>query len=110
MARQKAKTKEELAESVARLGLTKKQALLALEAVFDTIKATLKRGGKVSLVGFGTFLVKDKRARRGRNPRSGEELNIPAKRQPFFRAGDILKEEVRDARQAEQSETGQESE
>ena len=104
MERRKAKTKNDLVDVVAELGITKKQAVVAVDAVFDSIKQALKQGRRISVVGFGTFLVKDKRARRGRNPKTGAEIDIPAKRQPFFKAGNILKEEIKDARQAQQNE------
>ena len=100
MERKKAKTKSDLVDAVAELGITKKQAMVAVDTVFDTVKRVLKKGGKLSVVGFGTFLVKEKRARRGRNPRTGEEIAIPAKQQPVFKAGNILKEEVKRAQPA----------
>ncbi len=102
MERKKARTKAELVDAVAELGITKKQAMVAVDTIFDTIKDTLKRGGKVSVVGFGTFLVKEKNARRGRNPRTGERIKIPAKFQPAFKAGNILKQEVKDAQPADE--------
>ncbi len=102
MERKKAVTKAELVDVVSELGITKKQAAVAVDTVFDTIKAALKEGTQVSVVGFGTFLVKEKRPRKGRNPRTGESIDIPAKSQPFFRAGNILKEEIKSALPADE--------
>jgi len=62
--------------------------------VFDTITASLRSGGEVRLVGFGTFSVADRRASEGRNPRTGEKIQIPASKQPKFKAGKGLKDAV----------------
>lgn len=74
--------------------LTKKDAAKAVEAVFDGISNTLKSGGKVQLIGFGNFEVRERAARKGRNPQTGEEINIPASKVPAFKAGKALKELV----------------
>ena len=75
-------------------GLSKGDASRAVEAVFDTISATLKKGEEVRLVGFGTFSLSKRKASTGRNPRTGEPMPIKASTQPKFRAGKILKDSV----------------
>jgi DNA-binding protein HU-beta len=87
-------TKQDLINEVADVGMTKKQAGIAVNAVFDAIKDALAEGDKVSLVGFGSFSVKERAAREGRNPRTGEPLDIPAKKVPVFKAGKALKDAV----------------
>ena len=74
--------------------LTQSNAAKAVDAVFDAITAALKAGDDVRLVGFGTFVVKDRAAGEGRNPRTGEKIAIPAARQPKFAAGKGLKDAV----------------
>ena len=87
--------KSELVDSVAsETGLTKVQSAEAVDAVINSIQSALKDGDQVSLVGFGTFLVTDRAARIGRNPRTGEELKIPAAKLPKFRPGKGLKDAV----------------
>lgn len=87
--------KAELIEYVAKKSeLTKADAQRAIEAIFEGIKATLKKGGEVRLVGFGTFSVAKRAATTGRNPRTGEAIKIPASKQPKFKAGKELKEAV----------------
>ena len=75
--------------------LTKSQATAALQAVEDAIGAALAEGGSVSWIGFGTFSVKQRAARTGRNPKTGEELQIAAAKVPSFKAGKALKEAVK---------------
>lgn len=87
--------KNELVAKVAdQSGLSKKDAEKALTAVIDTITAALVAGDKVQLVGFGTFETKQREARTGRNPRSGETIEIPAASLPAFKAGKALKDAV----------------
>ena len=87
--------KSELIDHVAKkTGLPKTKAQTAVEAIFEGIKSTLKKGGEVRLVGFGTFSVAKRAATTGRNPRTGEKINIPASKQPKFKAGKELKEAV----------------
>jgi DNA-binding protein HU-beta len=87
--------KVELVDAVsASSGLSKNDAAKAVEAVLDSIVAELRKGEEVRLVGFGTFLVTNRAASEGRNPRTGEPVHIPASKQPKFRAGKGLKEEV----------------
>ncbi|NLJ58684.1 MAG: HU family DNA-binding protein [Tissierellia bacterium] len=88
--------KAELIASVAeKTGFTKKDAEKALNSFMETIKEELVAGGKVQLVGFGTFEVRDRKARQGRNPRNpSETIDIPASKAPVFKAGKSLKEAV----------------
>lgn len=87
--------KSELIAAVAeKTQLTKKDAEKAVNAVFKTIEEALARGDKVQLVGFGTFETKERAARVGRNPRTGDEIKIPATVVPGFKAGKALKESV----------------
>ncbi len=74
--------------------LSKNDATKAVEAVFEGITSALKNGEEVRLVGFGTFAVAERAATKGRNPRTGEEIDIPASRQPKFKAGKTLKDEL----------------
>jgi len=87
-------TKQDLIDKVAETGMTKKQAGNAVNAVLDSIKDSLAAGEKVSLVGFGSFSVKKRAARTGRNPRTGNALKIKAKNVPVFKAGKALKDAV----------------
>jgi DNA-binding protein HU-beta len=87
-------TKADLVNAVAEIGLTKKKAAEAVEAVLDGIKGALAKGEKVQLIGFGSFSVKKRAAREGRNPRTGAPLKIAAKNVPVFRPGDALKNAV----------------
>lgn len=87
--------KGELIESVAGAsGLTRADATKAVDAVLDSVTRTLAGGGSVSLVGFGTFSVKARAARMGRNPRTGEAIQIKASNVPGFKAGKALKDAV----------------
>ncbi|MFS1518562.1 HU family DNA-binding protein [Bacillus sp. SCS-151] len=88
--------KTELVNSVAeKAELSKKDAGKALEAVFGAIGDSLKDGNKVSLLGFGTFEVRERAARKGRNPQTGEEIEIAASKAPAFKPGKELKEAVK---------------
>ena len=73
-------------------GLTKADAERAVEGMFNVVKKTLKSGESISLVGFGTFEVRQRAARSGRNPRTGETLKIKASKVPAFKAGKALKD------------------
>jgi DNA-binding protein HU-beta len=75
-------------------GLTKADAGRAVDGVFDSITSTLKAGGDVRIVGFGTFSVAQRAATTGRNPRTGETIQIKASKQPKFKAGAPLKDAV----------------
>ncbi len=74
--------------------ITKTAAAAALDSLLDGITASLKSGGKVTLVGFGTFAVSNRKARTGRNPQTGETIHISAKQVPKFTAGEALKDAV----------------
>ncbi|MCK4330728.1 HU family DNA-binding protein [candidate division WOR-3 bacterium] len=89
-------TKAELVDRVAKAaGLTKRAGLQAVNAFVDTVSAAMSKGDKVTLVGFGTFDVTTRKARKARNPRTGQVINVPSKRVPRFRAGTELKKKVR---------------
>ena len=75
--------------------LSKSKANKVIEATLNSIKAALKKGERVQLVGFGSFWIKNRKARTGRNPRTGESLKIKAKKVPAFTAGSALKKVVR---------------
>ncbi|MDR1805687.1 MAG: HU family DNA-binding protein [Clostridium sp.] len=88
--------KTELIAAVAeKQGVAKTQAAAGVEAVFAAISDALKAGEKVQLVGFGTFEVKDRPARVGQNPKTGEKIQIAASKAPAFKAGKSLKELVK---------------
>lgn len=85
--------KTELIERLAaRCGMSRHEAQAALDGLLETITETLRQGEDVTLTGFGTFLVKQRAARTGRNPRTGESVAIPASRSPAFKAGKSLKD------------------
>lgn len=87
--------KTELIAAVAeKAGMSKKDSEKAVNAVFESITVALTEGDKVQLVGFGTFEVKERGARVGRNPRTKEEIEIPASRVPAFKVGKALKDAV----------------
>ena len=87
--------KAEFVDSVAtKADMSKTEAGAAVDAVLDSVTAALKNGDQVTLVGFGTFLVRKREARTGRNPRTGEPLEIKASNVPSFKAGKALKEAV----------------
>lgn len=88
-------TKQDLIDKVAAIGLTKKQAAEAINAVTEGITAALKKGEKVQLIGFGSFSVRKRAARVGRNPRTGKEIKLPARKVPVFRPGEALKKAVK---------------
>lgn len=88
--------KEELVDRIAsKTGLTKKDAMDAVNTTLDTVTVTLRKGEKVTLVGFGTFLVRRLRARDGRNPQTGARIKIPAKKVPRFTPGKELKAAIK---------------
>lgn len=87
--------KQELLSAMAeKSGLTKKDSEAALAAFIETVQDTLKKGEKVQLIGFGSFEVRDRAARTGKNPLTGEKMNIPAAKVPAFKAGRALKDLV----------------
>jgi len=86
--------KADLVNEVAKVVSTKKEAQEAVDCVFDSITEALKKKDAVTLVGFGTFKVSKRNARKGRNPQTGEEINIKAKNVPKFVAGKALKDSL----------------
>lgn len=88
-------TKAVVAQEVAdKTGMSRNEAVAAVEVFLDSVKDALKQGRKVSLVGFGTFYIKEKKSRNGRNPRTGEKIHIPSKRVPTFKPGKSFREKV----------------
>lgn len=95
-------TKAELVEEVARAAeLNKRDAEVIVETVFDSIIGALHKGEKVELRGFGSFRTRERGPRRGRNPKTGEPVDVPAKRVPYFKPGKELKEYFTDSPEAE---------
>jgi DNA-binding protein HU-beta len=87
--------KGDLINEVAKLVSTKKEAQEAVDCVFSSITRALKKGDTVTLVGFGSFKVVERKARKGRNPQTGEEIDIKASKAPKFTPGKSLKEAVK---------------
>ena len=87
--------KAQLIDEVAKVTCSKKEAGLALDATLAAIQKALKKGDAVTLVGFGTFGVSKRKARKGRNPRTGEVIKIAAKKVPVFKAGKGLRAAVK---------------
>ncbi|MCU9959312.1 MULTISPECIES: HU family DNA-binding protein [Bacillus] len=88
--------KKELIGAVAEAtGLTKKDVELVVDSTFDVITSALKDGEKVKVHGFGSFEVRERAARKGRNPQSGEEIEIPATNAPAFKAAKALKDAIK---------------
>ena len=85
---------ELVAEIAAKTGLTKVSSEKALKALIEAVSTELKKGGKIQLVGFGTFEVTERKARTGKNPQTGKAIKIPASKAPKFKAGKALKEAV----------------
>ena len=86
--------KGDLINEVAKVVSTKKEAQEAVDCVLSSITKTLKKGDTVTLIGFGTFKVTQRKARKGRNPQTGEEIDIKASNAPKFTPGQALKEAV----------------
>jgi len=87
--------KAQLIDEVAKVTCSKKEAELAVSAVFAAMQKVLKKGGDVTIIGFGTFGVAKRKARKGRNPQTGAEIKIAAKKVPVFKAGKGLKDAVK---------------
>jgi DNA-binding protein HU-beta len=89
-------TKNQLIDKVAKKAyLTKRAAADAVNSTFDIIRENLGRGEKTIITGFGTFIVRNRVARRGRNPQTGETIQIPGKKLPSFVAGKTIKRQIR---------------
>ncbi len=87
--------KADLIDAVAEAAdLSKAEAGRAVEALVNAVTGALKKGDQVSIVGFGSFLVRQREARKGRNPKTGESIDIPASKAPAFKAGKALKDAV----------------
>lgn len=86
----KAQIIEQVSEQVA--GLTKRQAEIVVNTIFNSIRQSLQRGDKTEIRGFGSFRLRSRRMKEGRNPKTGATVAVPAKRVPFFKAGKELKE------------------
>ncbi|MDO8462112.1 MAG: integration host factor subunit alpha [Deltaproteobacteria bacterium] len=85
-------TKAEIIEAIySKIGFSKKESADIVELVFDTIKETLEKGEKIKISGFGNFVVRQKRPRIGRNPQTGEEIEISARKVLTFRPSQVLK-------------------
>ncbi len=88
--------KTELIDVIAKkTGLTKKQAKMAVDAFIDVVKGELMQGGKVRLIGFGTFEVRKRAARKGMNPRTKKPITIPARKVPAFKPSNELKKLIK---------------
>lgn len=88
--------KSEIINAVAECtGITKKDTGAVISALGETIKSSLAKGEEVRFIGFGTFAVKERAGRRGRNPQTGEAIDIPSSKQPTFRSGKLLRTAVK---------------
>ena len=83
---------EKIAEKVE--GLSKKQTEVVIEEIFESIKDSLSKGGKVEIRGFGNFKLRSRNARKARNPKTGESVDVPPKKVPYFKVGKELREMV----------------
>ena len=91
-------TKAEIIENIyTKVGFSKKESTDIVELIFDTIKQTLEKGEKIKISGFGNFVVRSKRARKGRNPKTGEEIGITPRRVVTFRPSQVFKKFVNHA-------------
>lgn len=86
---------ELVSEVAAKTDLTKKEVAAAVDAIFSSIQEDLAKGEKVQLIGFGNFEVRERAARKGRNPQTGKEIKIAASKVPAFKAGKALKDAVK---------------
>lgn len=104
-------TKAELVDEVARVvQLTKKQAETIVNIVFDSIVDSLRAGQKIELRGFGSFRLRSRKSRTGRNPKTGEKVEVPSKKIPYFKPGKELKELINKALSEAPAETSAASE
>jgi integration host factor subunit alpha len=91
-------TKADLVDAIhERIGFSKKEAVDMVELIFDTMKDALEKGDKIKISGFGNFLVREKRPRAGRNPQTGDTIQISARRVLTFKPSQVLRTEVNDA-------------
>lgn len=89
-------TKSSLIEKISEKveGLSKKQTEVVIETIFESVKETLSKGGKVEIRGFGNFRLRSRNARKARNPKTGEAVDVPPKKVPYFKVGKELREMV----------------
>ncbi len=89
-------TKSELIEKISEKvdGLSKKQTEVVVETIFESVKESLAKGGKVEIRGFGNFRLRSRNARKARNPKTGEAVDVPPKKVPYFKVGKELREMV----------------
>jgi integration host factor subunit alpha len=88
-------TKADIVEKIyEKVGFSKKESAELVELVFDIVKSTLEQGDKIKIAGFGNFVVKEKADRRGRNPQTGEEITISARRILTFKPSQVLKASI----------------
>jgi integration host factor subunit alpha len=88
-------TKADIVSSVyEKVGFSKKEAVRVVETIFDIVKEALERGEKVKISGFGNFVVRNKRARRGRNPQTGDDIEISSRKILTFKPSQVLKNEL----------------
>ena len=88
-------TKADMVELVyERIGVSKREAATVVESIFDIIKESLERGENVKISGFGSFNLREKRPRRGRNPQTGEEITISARRVLSFKSSNVLRDQL----------------
>lgn len=100
-------TKAELVEEVSRVSdLTKKHSEVIVDTVFQTIVDALHRGDKIELRGFGSFRLRRREPRKGRNPKTGDKVDVPPKRVPYFKPGKELKDLINKAEEADTAEAG----
>ena len=100
-------TKAEIVEQIyERVGFSKKESAELVERIFDIIKDTLAEGEKVKISGFGNFVVREKNARKGRNPQTGEEIRLAARRVLTFKPSNVLKDELNEEPLVTSSEGG----
>lgn len=96
-------TKADIVEIVfEKVGFSKKDVGMVIEEIFESIKNTLEKGEKVKISGFGNFTIRQKRARRGRNPQTGTEITIDQRRVMTFKASQLLKKAINQPQQAAQ--------
>lgn len=104
-------TKAEIVNRISEVtGMSRKDSIVGLELFLSSIKDALREGEKVSLVGFGTFYVKEKKARNGRNPRTGEKIQIPPKLIATFKPGKSFRELINDGESFDEEEEDHEME
>ncbi|MGA7616571.1 MAG: integration host factor subunit beta [Thermoanaerobaculia bacterium] len=103
-------TKAELVDEVARtVQVTKKQAETIVNVVFDSIVDSLRGGEKIELRGFGSFRLRNRKSRTGRNPKTGERVDVPSKKIPYFKPGKELKELINGSRGEDRPDTDSDS-